>query len=1765
MHVPQQLALENVTHKPLQGLVLPVHERIVIRSKRPVEIIEHSNERLKRKITRKRTTVPDIPVSQEQIVPLKPVVRKPVVEVVKKETPKRAPKELVDQVMHLMSQRQIVVKKENVQPAASVDAKQNENPSSKPKPEPRKEPKREQKQEQEVKRVERDPIKQKEAQDYIKRKKMQEKLAKMELKAKQDQERKRIQQELDKIEQLRKKQGSQQRKKLKIAERDVEKDKVPSVSAPVVSLDALSTTSAPKPVKESVDIKSLTNAEKPAATDKPLTDLPALKVPTEKQVSEKLVSESGVQKPKEKPLIPQVTPLIPKQVSETHVYTSWESKPEDSVPETPVDPSVWIEELPSQAILSSVLQNQSSLKDSTPSRLVPSVESPTAVKVSAQAPPPVKVSAETPSLPRETHSSIGKETLEQVGENDLFLNDIPSETKPVPIDKKPDPIQQVKNKLQERALLLQQRILELQMQKTEDTLDEVSDVSLHVQPDYLRPVSPLRHLHLMHAIRVQHEQELPAVDFKAFDKQSMETKKKTQASNKIKTFFKVYCKPGSLKRKKEQRNQPEKVVLVGKIDMTKTKPMIKFKEPELVQETVRPIEINPDPLNVMSIVSRMDASDLSSLMDLYPAAAKQASASVQTAGLSKALDLVKSDVDSDHVSQVLEMSSIAASSVQNKSIVEDTKPLVVSEPVKEAETKSDVAVVKSDLVSVSEPAVVETVQQTVSQPIIVEAVQPAVPEPAVVATVQHKVTERADAAPQTGTKMEEKQSVEDNYTSIQTDSSLKQLLDRDSIEEISYSDSFEEFESIKKSITEQIKSAIETKPERQRDDKPAVEQRPVEDSAQEKFTGNTDNQDWKPEPPKTDNPYAQERARLMGINGRRLTASALSRKLDMELQLFSAIDDSRVQITSLERNRSVTLAQHESVALVQLLVEKERQHRLDLENAKKSVPQTRDVQVGVDFSVPGYVEPRNRYPTRDTVSAHEFSVLRTRQSSVREFIPEASIRESIPDVSIKGSVAESIRESIPEASINESIVESIKESIPDASIRESIPEVSIRESVAEPIGESDYEDDFHSVIEKPTELTKAILDGLKREKRLDEQKRYYRRIGAERLRAESCSCSDSESDLTEKVNLATKNMSKAVKRIILEKEKNSLLERVVDDVKEKRMLMHEMKRDLYQQRRQLESKINQLHAKPKKSDTKQSPQIQQQRGADTTQMKKQRVAERQSSIDTISSDSIPTEIHESVQDSIHESIHESIDDIVQSSIEEIEDYEDDFEPVKESKEDPIKTTELDAMANRIALLKRIKEQKELAVQQKKLKAIEQQLLQEIEIQQPVTQPVVSRPLPHVAHPVTEAKQETRIEPAVEPKQQTSVKLKQDLAQKVTETKATTAKVESAAQKDEESEIQEDIDYSDSFDSVSGLSNPSIKETKQPVSQEAEVKQLVSQEPRSTQEMQTVQASKPVEESKALETAAVAQQPASETTVQQPTSETTVRPVVEKESASVTEPVVEEIVEEFEIEEEGSIHDISLAVNAVKNLGLDKEDSIKTSQIDQEALAELELLPALPEKTLKARFDSLSDKEKHQLMQELFNRLEIETWLEVQTLLKYPIEWIEKPKLKKKPPPIQLHTPEPVQEIQISKPIITTIEQIQETKAHKLLKSLESSLTESVYTSAPTFTVQVSDPLEEMLYDCIQDALRIQFEPKGIFKLKQKLSRDKVVAQVKDQLFAWMEYSQKYGEDLTPMLLQESRTEDKQWSDTREKEDAIKQRLVDALWENILNDVILTLE
>ncbi|KAL2919693.1 hypothetical protein HK105_200607 [Polyrhizophydium stewartii] len=76
------------------------------------------------------------------------------------------------------------------------------------------------------------------------------------------------------------------------------------------------------------------------------------------------------------------------------------------------------------------------------------------------------------------------------------------------------------------------------------------------------------------------------------------------------------------------------------------------------------------------------------------------------------------------------------------------------------------------------------------------------------------------------------------------------------------------------------------------------------------------------------------RAELMDHPDGRLTPNSLSRKLEADIQLLVALQEADVQITELDKNRSVARAQGEQAALMQLLRERQRQHELDLERAR---------------------------------------------------------------------------------------------------------------------------------------------------------------------------------------------------------------------------------------------------------------------------------------------------------------------------------------------------------------------------------------------------------------------------------------------------------------------------------------------------------------------------------------------------------------------------------------------------------------------------------------------------------------------------------------------------------------------------------------------------------------------------------------------------------------------------------------------------------------
>ncbi|KAI8925054.1 hypothetical protein BC831DRAFT_550924 [Entophlyctis helioformis] len=79
------------------------------------------------------------------------------------------------------------------------------------------------------------------------------------------------------------------------------------------------------------------------------------------------------------------------------------------------------------------------------------------------------------------------------------------------------------------------------------------------------------------------------------------------------------------------------------------------------------------------------------------------------------------------------------------------------------------------------------------------------------------------------------------------------------------------------------------------------------------------------------------KASLMDDSGAgRLTPNSLSRKFEAEVQLLVAIQDSHVQVVEMEKNRSVAIAQHEAIALAQVLAERQRQHDRELEIATQA-------------------------------------------------------------------------------------------------------------------------------------------------------------------------------------------------------------------------------------------------------------------------------------------------------------------------------------------------------------------------------------------------------------------------------------------------------------------------------------------------------------------------------------------------------------------------------------------------------------------------------------------------------------------------------------------------------------------------------------------------------------------------------------------------------------------------------------------------------------
>lgn len=54
-------------------------------------------------------------------------------------------------------------------------------------------------------------------------------------------------------------------------------------------------------------------------------------------------------------------------------------------------------------------------------------------------------------------------------------------------------------------------------------------------------------------------------------------------------------------------------------------------------------------------------------------------------------------------------------------------------------------------------------------------------------------------------------------------------------------------------------------------------------------------------------------------------------RFEMELQMYTALQESTAQLIELERNRSVVMAQHESIALAQQLINQRQANKRDIE------------------------------------------------------------------------------------------------------------------------------------------------------------------------------------------------------------------------------------------------------------------------------------------------------------------------------------------------------------------------------------------------------------------------------------------------------------------------------------------------------------------------------------------------------------------------------------------------------------------------------------------------------------------------------------------------------------------------------------------------------------------------------------------------------------------------------------------------------------------
>jgi hypothetical protein len=121
-------------------------------------------------------------------------------------------------------------------------------------------------------------------------------------------------------------------------------------------------------------------------------------------------------------------------------------------------------------------------------------------------------------------------------------------------------------------------------------------------------------------------------------------------------------------------------------------------------------------------------------------------------------------------------------------------------------------------------------------------------------------------------------------------------------------------------------------------------------------------------------------------------------RFEMELQLLLAVSQSEAQYTELERNRSVAMAQHESVALAQIVIEKQRAQEI---NDKRETATTTEVLKGEENVY------ADSFESISEIKLDEESGLATEHSIIESISDEAQLQTDLEQL-LKDGITQNV-------------------------------------------------------------------------------------------------------------------------------------------------------------------------------------------------------------------------------------------------------------------------------------------------------------------------------------------------------------------------------------------------------------------------------------------------------------------------------------------------------------------------------------------------------------------------------------------------------------------------------------------------------------------------------------------------------------------------------------------------------------------------------------